>query len=1248
MLIISPAAGNTGTVQQTNFSNQTPTEPVFISGGGTLALGSTNATVEALMFTNGGQVTMGSTSTLTLSGGDVATQSTSGLPSTANIVGGTLALNTGTTQPRAFNIASSSSSGLSGPTQALVFGGTGATGTAGNFTLTFNGQTTSNIAFSTTATALASNIQAALAALTNIGTGNVSVAATSPAPPAGTGVTVTFLNQPLGISLQALVVNGIAGSPVANTNAVQNLTFPGNATGGQFVLSYSGQTSAPIAYNSTAPSTLANNIQTALNKLSTLGATNAVETLNFGGTPSGGTFTLAFGNQTTLPITYSTTATTLQANILNALSALTSISAVGGIGTNSVNVAVGGTATAATVTFQNALGGEPQTAISAVGSLLPLAATISVAPTTTVGAASSSNLTAVSAVSATSVNITFQNGDGGGVTLSTLGAIGTATNAQQQIVFPALTSTSGAFELVFAGSTTGPISYSTTAATLQSNITNALTAIASIGSGNVSTSVSGSPQVATVTFTGTLAGAPQSTLTVLSAVNSLTLPANTTGGAFTLTFGGATTAPIAYSSVLTSLQSSIVTGLGTLSTVAGTTAVNDVQTVNFSSNAVTGTFTLVYTSGASSQTTAPITYSSTAATLQQNIAIALNGLTLINSVAGVGTSSVNVAVGGTNTAATITFQNALGGAPQSLLTTGPSTLTGGSITGIGHTTTGAAASSPVATVTAASATSVSVTFNTLQAASNSALLGVSGLSSNASQEISFAGITGGTFKLTYAGSTTQPITFSTTASVLQTNLTSALSSLANIGAGAVAITVSGSPLTATVTFVGALAGTSQNANTIAVIGTTSNVNTVQQVTFPGSPAGGTFTLTFPNAAGTNVTTAPITYNPATGTLQTNIQAALDTAFGTGNTLASVVNANTVNITFQGTLAAGVVQAQGSGNGTSSPALNAVQLITFGGAPAGGTFTLSLTDPNVNGGVPKTTNPITYSTNLTTFQSNVQTALNAAFGAGTTAVAALGPTTVQVTFQGTLGSKPINTMTGSGITSSAVQALNFTGSPTGGTFQLQFSQDGITTLTTAPISFSTNPGTLQANIQSSLDALANLGFGNSAVIVNAAATNATVAFQNGLANTGVQQFQTLNVALTGGTAPGLTTSTLVSGQGLLGTGTLTVTSATTQSGRVAGLAGLTSSNQNVLVALTTVGLGLTGSAANPATTNPTTAGGQGGLSGGASQIATAAGFNLGANFAGTTPTTIVAGGQGGSQAGGVQPGHNAHDDHHRTA
>ena len=75
----------------------------------------------------------------------------------------------------------------------------------------------------------------------------------------------------------------------------------------------------------------------------------------------------------------------------------------------------------------------------------------------------------------------------------------------------------------------------------------------------------------------------------------------------------------------------------------------------------------------------------------------------------------------------------------------------------------------------------------------------------------------------------------------------------------------------------------------------------------------------------------------------------------------------------------------------------VQTITFGGTiNAGTTFTLGYN------GTP--TGPIAYSSTAATLQSNIQTALdnNTAIGAGNTLVIANSPTSVTVTFQGTLG------------------------------------------------------------------------------------------------------------------------------------------------------------------------------------------------------------------------------------------------------
>jgi hypothetical protein len=75
----------------------------------------------------------------------------------------------------------------------------------------------------------------------------------------------------------------------------------------------------------------------------TSAAVNNQQTVNFGGTVTGGTFELAFNSVTTGPITYSSTASTLQSNIQTALTALSTIAADGGVTVSAftgVNVAV--------------------------------------------------------------------------------------------------------------------------------------------------------------------------------------------------------------------------------------------------------------------------------------------------------------------------------------------------------------------------------------------------------------------------------------------------------------------------------------------------------------------------------------------------------------------------------------------------------------------------------------------------------------------------------------------------------------------------------------------------------------------------------------------------------------------------------------------------------------------------------------------------------------------------------------------
>lgn len=102
--------------------------------------------------------------------------------------------------------------------------------------------------------------------------------------------------------------------------------------------------------------------------------TNEVQTVTITGTPTGGTFTLTYGGQTTAPIAYNATAAAVQ----SALEALSSIGAG--------NVATGGGPlpdTAVTVTFQGALGATDVALMTASGAALTGGTTPAVAVTET-------------------------------------------------------------------------------------------------------------------------------------------------------------------------------------------------------------------------------------------------------------------------------------------------------------------------------------------------------------------------------------------------------------------------------------------------------------------------------------------------------------------------------------------------------------------------------------------------------------------------------------------------------------------------------------------------------------------------------------------------------------------------------------------------------------------------------------------------------------------------------------------------
>lgn len=159
-------------------------------------------------------------------------------------------------------------------------------------------------------------------------------------------------------------------APVEGTDEVQTLTIGGTPTGGTFKLAFRGAVTAAITWSATN-ATLVANILAALTGVA------SVQTITFGGTPTGGTFRLRYKGQETDTITWSSTNNTLRDNVDAALEAL------GNIGTGGVTTAVGSmTSGIGTLTVTFAVKGR-QALIQAIENRLTgTAPTVSVEETT--------------------------------------------------------------------------------------------------------------------------------------------------------------------------------------------------------------------------------------------------------------------------------------------------------------------------------------------------------------------------------------------------------------------------------------------------------------------------------------------------------------------------------------------------------------------------------------------------------------------------------------------------------------------------------------------------------------------------------------------------------------------------------------------------------------------------------------------------------------------------------------------------
>ena len=189
-------------------------------------------------------------------------------------------------------------SGNASLTVKVAIGNPGSVPTSGTFTLTFGGQTTSALSYNSTA----AQVQAALQALSSIGTNNVLVTGASPEWDVQFVGSLAFASQALMTS-NATALYPFSSINISNEqvgsgsqNAIQSVSLvcqpvvlqtswtpisqtvanSGLPTGGTYTLSFAGYTTSALAYNATAAT-----IQTALQALASIGSGNALVTGQF-------------------------------------------------------------------------------------------------------------------------------------------------------------------------------------------------------------------------------------------------------------------------------------------------------------------------------------------------------------------------------------------------------------------------------------------------------------------------------------------------------------------------------------------------------------------------------------------------------------------------------------------------------------------------------------------------------------------------------------------------------------------------------------------------------------------------------------------------------------------------------------------------------------------------------------------------------------------------------------------------------
>ena len=137
-------------------------------------------------------------------------------------------------------------------------GGSLTVGFDGNNSGTYTTGETASVAFDSTPATLASNIQAALEAITGIGTGNVSVTVGASAGQ----FNITFHGTMGGLNLKPVVITDATTLQAQNETQTIALVY---ATAGKFTLTLDGKTTTPLSFGASA-----SDVATAISHLSTL------------------------------------------------------------------------------------------------------------------------------------------------------------------------------------------------------------------------------------------------------------------------------------------------------------------------------------------------------------------------------------------------------------------------------------------------------------------------------------------------------------------------------------------------------------------------------------------------------------------------------------------------------------------------------------------------------------------------------------------------------------------------------------------------------------------------------------------------------------------------------------------------------------------------------------------------------------------------------------------------------------------